>query len=143
MTSPDFFTRLVAVNAAGPNVNAGTPEGSLEHRWICGNCDADHASRDNAVNCCPPDVYRMWKCPSCDELHQEKGQAKACCDGVGDNGQPLQCPVCMRMAESFEHAADCCLHTHPNMTAFDRQRVAQAVEGGMPWAEAIARNVHH
>ena len=29
------------------------------------------------------------------------------------------------------------------MTAIGRQRVAELVEGGTPWAEAIAQNVHH
>lgn len=143
MASTDFFTRLVAVNAVGPNVNAGTHHGDIVRRWVCGNCDSAHDTESAAEGCCPPEVYRMWQCPSCDDLHEQRGEAQACCNGVGSNGQPLQCPVCMQMANTFEQAADCCLHTHPNLTAYDRQRVAQAVEGGMPWAEAIARNVHH
>ena len=39
--------------------------------------------------------------------------------------------------------ADCCLHTHPTMTALGRWRVAELVESGTPWAEAIAQNINH
>lgn len=146
MTHPEFFSRLVTINSMGPNVNSGdTASDDIERRWVCGNCDSDHGSEKAAEDCCQPDVYRMWKCPSCGDLHEVKGEAQECCSNgrLGACGQPLQCPVCMRLADSFEEATDCCLHTHPTMTAYGRQCVARLVEGGMPWAEAIARNVHH
>lgn len=146
MASAEFFTRLVALNAIGPNIlEAGSTysDGDVEQRWVCGGCEADHSSRFDAEECCRPEVYTQYKCPGCEELHDNEQDAESCCGGVGVHGQPMQCPICMRGAESFEIAADCCLHTHPTMTAIGRQRVAELVERGTPWAEAIAQNVHH
>lgn len=146
MASADFFTRLVALNAVGPNIlDAGSThgDGDVEQRWVCGGCEADHSSRFDAEECCRPEVYTQYKCPDCDELHDKEQEAQSCCGGVGVHGQPMQCPVCMRGAESFEIAADCCLHTHPTMTALGRWRVAELVESGTPWAEAIAQNLNH
>ncbi len=146
MASADFFTRLVALNAVGPNIlDAGSThsDGDVEKRWVCGGCESDHSSEFDAEECCRPEVYTQYKCPGCEELHDKETEAESCCGAVGVHGQPMQCPICMRGAESFEIAADCCLHTHPTMTAIGRQRVAELVEGGTPWAEAIAQNVHH
>lgn len=142
MASADFFTRLVALNAVGPNVldrGGAHSDSEVTKRWVCGGCEADHSSRFDAEECCRPEVYTQYKCPGCDELYDTEPEAKTCCG----NGRPMQCPVCMREAESFEIAADCCLHTHPTMTALGRWRVAELVEAGMPWAEAIEQNVNH
>ena len=85
----------------------------------------------------------LWhKCPACDDPWGEIQDAEACCEG-SVAGQPMQCPICLKGAESFEDAADCCLHVHPTMTALGRQRVAQAVAGGIPWPDAVAANIHH
>jgi hypothetical protein len=146
MASADFFTRLVALNAVGPNVlDPGGAHGDSEvtQRWVCGNCEADYSDKYDAQACCPPDVFQQYKCPRCDALYDVKDEAASCCSPFGIKGQPMQCPVCMIGADSFEIAADCCLHTHPTMTALGRRRVAELVESGVTWAEAIAQNVNH
>lgn len=48
-----------------------------------------------------------------------------------------------RALRVLKDAADCCLHTHPTMTAFGRQRVAAAVASGASWIEAVTANVQH
>ena len=60
MASAEFFTRLVALNAIGPNIlDAGSTysDGDVEKRWVCGGCEADHSSRLDAEECCRPEVY--------------------------------------------------------------------------------------
>lgn len=147
MASADFFTRLVALNAVGPNIlkpsDAETP-GAVSEVFQCQSCYAVHEFDDDAAECCPP--LTKWKCGVCKRIHGDEDEAESCCPELvspADASQPMQCPVCMREAESFEIAADCCLHTHPTMTALGRWRVAELVEAGMPWAEAIAQNANH
>lgn len=147
MASADFFTRLVALNAVGPNnlkpSKADSP-GAVSMVYECQSCYQKHEFEDLAAECCPP--VQKWKCEVCQTVHHDEDEAEDCCPELASPAgayQPMQCPICMREAESFEIAADCCLHTHPTMTAIGRQRVAELVERGTPWAEAIAQNVHH
>lgn len=147
MASADFFTRLVALNAVGPNnlqpLTAEGP-GGISMVYECQSCYTTHKWEDDAAACCPP--IKTWKCDACKDVHYDKSEAENCCPELvspSDTAQPMQCPICMRAAESFEIAADCCLHTHPTMTALGRWRVAELVEAGTPWAEAIAQNVNH
>ncbi|CAN7340785.1 hypothetical protein LJR074_001936 [Acidovorax sp. LjRoot74] len=147
MASADFFTRLVALNAVGPNkIQPSTPGGSgaVSKAYECQGCYATHDFEDDAAECCPP--LEKWKCGACNQVHFDEDDAESCCPelvSAASDYQPMQCPVCMRGAESFEIAADCCLHTHPTMTALGRWRVAELVESGTPWADAIAQNVNH
>lgn len=143
--SADFFTRLIAAQSVGPNMHRGRGEPNGERPskvYVCGGCDAEHDTYSSAEDCCRPEVYTEYKCPSCDDPWGEIQDAEACCEG-SVAGQPMQCPICLKGAESFEDAADCCLHVHPTMTALGRQRVAQAVDGGIPWPDAVAANIHH
>lgn len=145
MQTHDFFTRMVALNCIGPNMVAGTGERSAEPPkkiYFCGACDASHDSYFEAEDCCKPEVYSEYACPACSNSYGELQAAEACC-GRGPVSQPKQCPVCLGGAESYEDAADCCLHTHPTMTALGRQRIAEAVAAGAPWPEALAANVNH
>lgn len=147
MASADFFTRLVALNAVGPN-NLRPPSsegnGGVSMVYECPRCYATHDFESSAVECCPPS--QKWRCDSCQEVHYDEDEAENCCPELVSPAityQPMQCPICMREADSFEVAADCCLHTHPTMTALGRWRVAELVESGTPWAEAIAQNINH
>ena len=143
MASADFFTRLVALNSIGPNVLRPAAPGGVNKVYICGNCDTIHNEYFAAQTCCTPEVFTEYQCPACQETYGDAASAADCCGKAGSGAQPMQCPICMRGAESFEMAADCCLHTHPTMTALGRWRVAEMVEAGTPWAEAIAQNVNH
>jgi hypothetical protein len=135
----DFFTRMVAVNALGPNVAEVKIDVSTV--WLCPNCGDRHDDESEAQGCCIPIASERFCCPVCNELHRDMDDARGCCRyGIG---QPMQCPVCMKSAESFDVAADCCLHTHRTMTKYGREKIAELVCGGMPWAEAIAANVSH
>lgn len=147
MASADFFTRLVALNAVGPN-NLQPPSsegnGGVSKVYECQSCYTTHKWEDDAAACCPP--IKKWKCAACSDVHYDEDEAENCCPELVSPAityQPMQCPICMRAADSFEIAADCCLHTHPTMTALGRWRVAELVESGTPWAEAIAQNINH
>ena len=49
MATPDYFTRLIALNAVGPNVMpAGTATGDLEPKWECSRCEEVHDSEWSA-----------------------------------------------------------------------------------------------
>lgn len=147
MASADFFTRLVALNAVGPNkLRPSTADctDAVSMVYECASCYATHDFEAAAEECCPPS--QKWRCNSCQKVHFDEDEAENCCPELVSAApvyQPMQCPVCMREADSFEIAADCCLHTHPTMTALGRWRVAELVQSGTPWADAIAQNVNH
>ena len=147
MASADFFTRLVAFNAVGPNkLQPPSSDGNsgVSMVYECPSCYATHDFESSAVECCPPS--QKWRCGICRKVHSDEDEAENCCPELVSPAvtyQPMQCPICMRAADSFEIAADCCLHTHPTMTALGRWRVAELVESGTPWAEAIAQNINH
>lgn len=137
----DFFTRMITVNSLGPNMVPGTSIDGPKKVYICGRCYETHDDEADAEECCPPQVLEEWECPTCQKSHVKLANAESCCGCA--RGQPMQCPICLQMAESYEIAADCCLHTHPTMTLRGRQRVAEAVEKGTPWLDAVQANINH
>lgn len=141
MASAGFFTRLAQLNTDGPNM-LPTSEDTTEPVWVCSICDEAHDDEDNARDCCRPSVYERFRCATCRTVYRDEQDADDCHPSAGGN-QPMQCPICLARAESFEDAADCCLHTHPTMTAIGRERVAAAVASGAPWPDAIAANESH
>ena len=81
-----------------------------------------------------------WRCKECSEVHECKDDALDCCppleaSGKHDQDPPILCPVCG--ADHAEHrlAVDCCLWR--DIDAPTRWRIADAVEAGADWAEAI------
>ena len=95
----------------------------------------EHFTRMAALSAASP--HRFYYCAACgDDWDSEQG-AQECCDWESSI-QAMQCPICLQIADDFQSAADCCLHTHPTMTAAGRERVATAVAGGVPWPDAIA-----
>lgn len=134
MQTHDFFSRQLALNALGPNqLQPGDPGEPL---WLCSRCGACHDEDITAWVCCRGRTAKRYLCSNCRAPHHEPFEAQHCCECVGVP-QPMQCPICMREGESFQDAADCCLHTHPGLTALARERVARSVAQGMPWAHAI------
>lgn len=139
--SADFFSRLIGAQVKGPNMQAPS-DGKCLTLYVCYRCDEEHEDETDAEDCCKPEVYAVYRCSVCRKRHTEEDDAESCCPAIA-NGQPMQCPVCLQGADSFEIAADCCLHVHPTLTAFGRQRVAEAVASGTPWDEALAANINH
>lgn len=139
MQTHDFFTRLVEQNTLGPNMPAETTS-EIEAIYECAACGEEHADEWDAQRCCRPAVY--FKCPACAEKCDDEDEARECC-GSSSDLPPRVCPICLSWAGTYQDAADCCLHTHPSMTGYGRQRVAEDVERGMPWADAIRVHACH
>lgn len=135
----DFFTRLVTLNSLGPNANQKEP-GEVFIRYECGGCDEIYDRESDAKQCCPPN--KVWQCSVCRKVHNIEYAANACCPGIV-SGQPMHCPICQKHADRFQVATDCCLHTHPTITAFGRWRISEMVKTGTPWSDAIAHNISH
>lgn len=140
MTTAEHFTRLAALNATHPNM--APPRNEIRTVFVCSACGEAHGDEDEAADCCRPEVLERYECPVCLSRYQTADAADECCP-IDGRKQPKKCPICMRDANSFQIAADCCLHTHPTMTAAGRELVAQAVASGMPWADAIAAHANH
>lgn len=100
-----------------------------------------------------PAVDTRYRCPECLKLQLSRGQAETCCPRdivevpVDAKGGPVvdaeppdnfaaACPVCNCVKPDAYEAADCCLWRDLAMPK--RFRVAQAVEAGAEWADAIA-----
>lgn len=137
----DFFTRLIATQAQGPNVSIPKDDDCLV-LYVCPSCDDEHEDEDDASECCPKHIEEIYRCSTCRKKHSDEDDATKCCPGNA-RGQPMQCPICLKGADSFEIAADCCLHVHPTITAAGRARIAAAVANGIPWPQAVATNAHH
>lgn len=73
MASADFFTRLVALNAVGPN-NLQPPSsegnGGVSMVYECPSCYATHDFESAAVECCPPS--QKWRCDSCQKVYYDE-----------------------------------------------------------------------
>lgn len=136
-----FFTRLAALNALSPNLVDPRGNHDTAEVWVCSMCGTQHDDQSDAKDCCPPEVYRRYRCDNCKSLHRAEEAANSCCPSTMD-AQPMNCPICMRLAYSFQIAADCHLHTHPTMTSWGRSKVADDVEAGMPWADAISAHAN-
>lgn len=135
----DYFTRLIAQNSVGPNI-LSADEDDVEQVYICGTCETAHDYHHEAQSCCPVEVYAEWRCGTCSEVHGQKADAVSCC---GTGAAPMSCPVCIERAESYRDAADCCLFLHPSISPAARERIADAVENGAAWADAIKANENH
>lgn len=141
--SADFFTRLINSQALGPNMlTTSEQDDGCIVTYQCPSCEEEHDDECSAEDCCPRVVEEIIRCSTCRKKHFNTDEAEECCPASARE-QPMRCPVCLQGADSFEIAADCCLHVHPTMTALGRQRVAQAVASGTPWPDAVAANINH
>ena len=136
----DFFTRIITTNVLGPNMVTSSNGGDFIVAYECGSCGEEHDDEDDASSCCPP--KEIFRCAVCRKRHSSEESAVDCHPGA-EHAQPMQCPVCLKRAETFEDAADCCLPSHPTMTSFGRQRVAEAVASGTSWIDAVLANLTH
>jgi len=141
--SADFFTRLINAHASGPNMHPTVDQDNgCTVTYQCPSCEEEHDDECSADDCCPRHIEEIIRCSTCKKKYFDTDEAEECCPASARN-QPMRCPVCLLAADTFEIAADCCLHVHPTMTALGRQRVGQAVAGGIPWPDAVAANIHH
>ncbi len=113
--------------------------------YVCPVCEDRHKTEHRAEECCPRTVECYYECNRCEAEHDTASEAEACCGNTtpGASIQPKQCPVCLLKADTYAIAADCCLHVHPSLTAYGRQRIAAAVASGTPWDQALAANINH
>lgn len=83
-----------------------------------------------------------YRCPVCTSLHADEYDAERCCPfesdgakGVHDQEAAQHCPVCQAQHRTEREAVDCCLWR--DIDAPTRWRIADAVEAGATWVEAI------
>ena len=82
-----------------------------------------------------------YRCPDCGDLHEDKAGALECCapaasTAVHDQDVDEPCPVCATNHHDHRNAADCCLWR--DLDAPTRWRIADAVEAGSTWVDAMA-----
>ena len=83
------------------------------------------------------EMVTAYRCPDCSELHEDEVDALECCaPAVHDQDVEVACPVCTVKHSEHREAADCCLWR--DLDAPARWCVADAVEAGATWAEALS-----
>lgn len=104
--------------------------------YLCPACDARHADRSDAADCCALNIESEYPCPVCDELHYSESQARECCP-AGGNSMRFRCPVCNTAHKDTHEAADCCLWK--DATPHQRFLIASRLEADprITWQEAI------
>lgn len=108
-------------------------------RFLCEGCDTAHLSHDSAMECCPRDIPEVWV-DAAGKTYCTPGElAKALPNGSGpsrDGLSPNCCPVCGDSTSSPHSAVECCLWK--DLDHLTRWKVADAVDAGTPWREALA-----
>lgn len=74
----------------------------------------------------------VWLCPHCEDIHTTETSAEECCLPLA---QIHECPICESEAGSVHEEASCCLWKDFDMAT--RHRIADSVEAGSTWREAI------
>lgn len=81
----------------------------------------------------------MYRCTECDEVHDHRLDAEDCCPPddllLHHEEDSVQCPVCGEEHIDHRYAVDCCLWK--DIDAPTRWRIADAVEAGATWHEAL------
>ncbi len=100
-----------------------------------------HPASSNAIKRSGPIRVYVWECEECGDRHDYEDEAAECCALVDAEGEPteegFQCPVCRRGGNRDNHeAANCCLWK--DLDAPARWRIADAVDAGASWTDAIA-----
>lgn len=82
------------------------------------------------------ETVTYYVCPVCDEKHDYRSEAAECCGEDDEHSEEASsCPVCGNRYGEPHVAADCCLWK--DLDAPSRWRIADAVEAGATWAEAL------
>jgi hypothetical protein len=81
----------------------------------------------------------VYICPICGDEHEWEQEALDCCQGKDAEEADLRnkCPVCLTDHVDTHAAAHCCLWK--DLTWLQRYLIANCVEAGTPWPEAIER----
>lgn len=84
-------------------------------------------------------VDPVYPCPICGDEHDNETAALDCCQGADAEEANLRnkCPVCLIDHTDSHQAAHCCLWK--DLTWLQRHLIANCVEAGTPWPEAIDR----
>lgn len=85
-------------------------------------------------------AIECWKCPECQEVYEWEDEAEECCAEAVAQDAPFSpaCPVCAQKYDAHRDAADCCLWK--DLDAHTRWAVADAVQAGSTWVEALQIN---
>lgn len=81
----------------------------------------------------------VYICPICGDQHDWEDDALDCCQDEEEQDLNLRtkCPVCLTDHDDTHNAAHCCLWK--DLTWLQRHLIANCVEAGTPWPEAIER----
>lgn len=82
-----------------------------------------------------------WQCSNCGDLHLRRSDAEVCCQPIHHEEAPQVCPICDAVHKDSYNAADCCLWK--SLDAPTRRRIADQVEAGSTWTEAISAVTAH
>lgn len=48
--------------------------------FVCANCGHRYKYDDDAIKCCPIEIWTEYFCPVCDDAHGNEQAARACCN---------------------------------------------------------------
>ena len=84
-------------------------------------------------------AIECWRCAECLEVYDWEDEAEECCaDLTPAASSNSDCPVCGEGHNSPRDAVDCCLWK--DMSQSERYAVADKVEGGATWLDALGFN---
>ena len=100
------------------------------HQAIC----AEAAAKPKAKGTCT--AITLYQCDACKEEYDSRSEAEDCCaEEEPDDQESTDCPVCGSESYDYRAATDCCLWK--DLDAPKRWAIADAVEDGVTWQEAI------
>jgi hypothetical protein len=108
--------------------------GLKAHQAIC----AEAAANPKVKGTCTE--ITMYRCDTCDELHDDEDEAQDCRaeEDESSDRESDDCPVCGAESYDYRAATDCCLWK--DLDAPKRWAIADAVEAGATWQEAIRQH---
>lgn len=105
----------------------------LRARQVLGDTAPTSTSRKKG------EYTEVYRCDNCSDIHDDEGDAEDCCaEDVLEARLNDNCPACGKEASDFREAADCCLWK--DLDAPKRWAIADAVEAGATWQEAIEQH---
>lgn len=61
--------------------------GVIKPQYKCSQCGDLHDDENDALECCPKDIWAVYVCPRCDKEHHDEEAAIDCC-GFDPDGPP-------------------------------------------------------
>lgn len=109
--------------------------GLRAHQAICAEAAAKPKTKTKGT-CTEVTLYR---CDACEEEYDYRSGAEDCCaEEDPDDQEPDDCPVCGSESYDYRAATDCCMWK--DLDAPKRWAIADAVEAGATWQEAIQQH---